>query len=427
MKKRILKKLLALSLSTVMLTGMTACGGSPSGNNTQTPANNDNQAGANEGSDAQGSADNENGSNASVDGGKIIWLSNIQSGPQYDAYMAYAGMICGELGYKWEVVYGDTFNDPAGNLQAVKNAMTNDVVAVVASQDGGIQSIMEEYPDLYVVGCNTDMASVYDEGGACAACATNEKFLGTIVDGYADGALTGHDYAQAVINGGYKKVASIVFPPYAYPTLAKADAVFREEIAAYNETVAADEQIEIVGEAKILEFSPLEESWFMEAENSDLDAIAGFCAGLQFVYPTISTAIGSGLCSADTKLLTGGFETTPDIVAAVGGDGIIQWIDISPAENIAWAIVMLDNALQGKMYSDYTSSEQVDSARYVIDSAEDMNNVMTKGLFGTADPANAQITMDDLKTVLTRYNPDATYAQLNELFHSDKILVDALK
>lgn len=427
MRKGTLKKILALGLSLIMVLGIAACGGSSSGDDAQIPVNDGNQAEVNEGSDGQEPVDTADGPETPVEGGTIIWLSNIQSGPQYDAFMAYANMICGELGYKWEVVYGDTFNDPAGNLNAIKNAMTSDVVAIVASQDGGIQSIMEEYPDFYVVGCNTDMASVYDEGGASSACATNEKFLGTIVDGYADGALTGHDYAQAVINGGYKKVASIIFPPYAYPTLAKADAVFREEIAAYNETVAEEERIEIVGDAKVLEFAPLDEAWFMEEGNNELDAIAGFCAGLQFVYPTLNSAIESGLCSADTKLLTGGFETDASIVADVGGDGVIQWIDISPAENLAWAIVMLDNALQGSMYSDFTVSEQVDSARYVIDSAEDMNNVITKGLFGTADPSNAQITMDDLKTVLTRYNPDATYAQLNELFHSDKILVDALK
>jgi len=116
----------------------------------------------------------------------------------------------------------------------------------------------------------------------------------------------------------------------------------------------------------------------------------------------------------------------PDIIADIGGDGVVQYVDISPTENIAWSIVLLDNALQGKQYADF-SADCIDSTRYVIDSKEDIDNVMAKSLNGTTDPQYAQITFEDLQTVLTRYTPDATYAQLNELFHSDKLLVDALK
>lgn len=444
MKKNILKRLTALGLAAVMVVGsLTACGGS--GNSGQTTGGNgstqvpetkapetapagDAQTDATTGdAETTAASDNGNGGGAATAGGTIMWLSNLSSGPQYEANMAYAQMICTELGYDWKVVYGDGFNDPAGNLSAVKNAMTNDVVAIIASQDGGIQNIMEEYPDLYVCGYNTDMASVYSEGGASAACATNEKFLGTIVDGYADGTYAGQDYARAVIDGGYKKVATIGFPAYAYPQIAVQDATFRAEIAKYNETAADEDKIEIVGESKILEFAPLDESWFMEADNSELDAIVAMCAGILFVYPTMKSAMGNGLCSANTKLITGGFENSADIVADIGGDGVIQYISISPLENIAWPIVMIDNALQGKMYADYTKSEQIDSARFTIDSKEDMDNVMTKTMCGDYDPAKAMLTMDDLKTVLTRYTPDATYAQLNELFHSDKLSVDSLK
>ena len=442
MKKNILKRLMALGLSAAMIMGcLTACGGSgnsgqTTGGNGATQAPETNAAQPTTASDAHTdakddadttSASDEGNGGAATAGGTIMWLSNLTSGPQYDANMAYAQMICTELGYNWKVVYGDGFNDPAGNLSAVKNAMTNDVVAVIASQDGGIQNIMEEYPDLYVCGYNTDMASVYDEGGASAACATNEKFLGTIVDGYADGTFSGQDYAKAVIDGGYKKVATIIFPPYAYPMLTVSDQTFRAEIEKYNETAADSDKIEIVGEAKVLEFAPLDESWFMEDGNSDLDAIVAMCAGITFVYPTMKSAMGNGLCAEGTKLITGGFENTDDIVADIGGEGVIQHINISPMENIAWPIVMIDNALQGKMYADYTASEQVDSARFVIDSKEDIDNVMSKTTLGDYDPAKAMLTMDDLKTVLTRYTPDATYAQLNELFHSDKLSVDSLK
>ena len=164
----------------------------------------------------------------------------------------------------------------------------------------------------------------------------------------------------------------------------------------------------------------------MEGDYNDLDAIVGFCAGTMFIYPAMKSAMANGLCAADTKLITSGLETNADIIADIGGDGVVQYIDVSPIENIAWSIVLLDNALQGAQYADF-SADCIDSSRYVIDSKEDIDNVMSKSLNGTADPSKAQISFEDLQTVLTRFDPDATYAQLNELFHSDKILVDALK
>ena len=82
---------------------------------------------------------------APANAGTIMWLSNLQSGVQYDSTVDYMTAICDELGYNFTVVYGDGFNDAAGNLQAVKNAMTDDVVGIMVSQDGGLATIMEEF------------------------------------------------------------------------------------------------------------------------------------------------------------------------------------------------------------------------------------------------------------------------------------------
>ena len=49
--------------------------------------------------------------------GKILYLSNLNSGAQYEFYVAYLNMMAKELGYTVEIVYGDSFNDPAGNLK----------------------------------------------------------------------------------------------------------------------------------------------------------------------------------------------------------------------------------------------------------------------------------------------------------------------
>lgn len=358
-------------------------------------------------------------------GGTIIWLSNTSSGQAYDNAVAYATMICDELGYDLQIAYGDSYNDPAGNLTAVQNSMTKDVVGLIASQDGGIKDIVADYPELKVVGFHSDMRSVYGEGGPSAEVALNPNFLGTICDGHFDGVLIGQQRAKAVIEKGYKKVSTIIFPGYAFPALPVADQAFRTEIANYNASVAADQQIEIVGDVKVLEFRPLDETYFLEEGYGDLDAIVAMCAGT-FVYPTMKSAMANGNCSADTKLITGGLDLDESTAADTGDDGVIQSIIISPAEDMAWSLIMLDNAINGLTYADYSKSEVVDPIEYIIDSKEDMNNVMSKSFNGTGDLSKVQLTMDEIKTVLLRYNQEATYNDLNALFHNEKLSVESL-
>lgn len=423
MKGRILKKLTAAALAAVLVVGtLTGCGGGNTGGTDKTTeagkateAGKTTEAGkATETKSAEGKA-TEAGTDA--DNKSIIWLANMSSGPQYEGAVNYAKYVAGSMGYDFKVVYGDSFNDPNGNLSAVKNAMTKDVVAVISSQDGGIQNICDEYPELYVCGYNTAMDAVYADGGTAAALKENDHFLGTITDGHYDGAVTGHQFAQAVIDGGYKKVATITFPGYAYPNLALADAVFRQEIEAYNET--ASEPIEVIGESKVLEFAPLDESWFLESGNNELDAVVALCAGTTFVYPTMKTAVADGACSENTKLLTSGFDTDESLLADIGGQGMIQYICVSPVENIGWSIAMLDKALKGEMYADYTANERIDSLEYIIDSTEDVENVMSKSLLGTLDPADAQVSVEDIQAC-------TTYADLKALFMSEQLTVDAL-
>lgn len=400
MKKKLVKKLLASTLALVLAVGCLAgCGGS--GN-----------ADADKGTEADAEAD-------AAAGGTIMWLSNVSSGIQYEAAKAYAESLCAAWGYEFKIVYGDMMNDPAGNLNAVKNEMTDDVVGIIASQDGGLKDIMAEYPELYVAGYNSDMTNVFGEGGSSAECATNEKFLGTIADGHIDGADLGKQMFDMVIEKGYKKVSTIIFPVYAYPNLTAGDASFRALVEEYNASASDADKIEIVGDAKVLEFAPLEESYFLDAAYQNLDCIVAMCAGVGFVYPALRSAIDAGTCSADTKLITSGFDEDSAILADIGGEGVIQAVTISPVENIAWSLTMLDKAIKGEMYSDYTASERFDSLEYVMDSAEDVTNVMEKSLNGTADPSLAQITAEELQGA-------ASYADLKALFMSDQLTVDAL-
>lgn len=352
------------------------------------------------------------------EGGTIMWLSNISSGPAYESGLAYLTAFCDEVGYDVTVVYGDAFNDPNGNLQAVKNGMTDDVVGIILSQDGGVSDIMNEYPEIFVAGYNTDMRTVFGEDGADAGLLENEKFLGIICDGYSDGALEGEEKAQFVIDQGYKKVSTIMFPGFAFPAAPEADVAFRATIDEYNET--ATEKIEVVdAEALTLMFAPLEESYFLEAGHSDLDAIVAFCAGTQFVYPTMKTAMANGTCSPDTKLVTRGLEANDEMLADVGPDKVITSIKISPSEDIGYSALLIYKAVTGEQFSDF-AIERIDALPYSIETQEDVNNVMNNALVGTSDPSKAQITIQELLAV-------ESYADLKALFHSDQLKVSGIK
>ena len=386
-----MKKIIALLLALVMVFGLVACGGN---SNTDKPE----------------------------DMGTIMWLSNLTSGAQYDSTCNYLTALCEALGYEFTVVYGDGFNDASGNLLAVQNGMTDDVVGLIASQDGGLAAIMEEYPDLWVAGYNTDMRSVYTEGAENAACLSNPKFLGTIADGYGNGFFLGKLLAQQTIDAGHKKVALINFPVFAYPNLTEADAGYRAAIDEYNKTASAP--IEIVGETTTLMFEPLSDQWFLEEGHGDLDAIIGLCAGVLFIYPTMISAMSNGTCSADTKLITSGFETDPDIIADIGENGRISSLLVSAAENPAYALIMIDNAITGNVAAG-TNNACIDSAPYMIDSAEDINNVMTKSMMGTGNVANAHLTVDEIVAMCGRNNSKLTWDEIVAAFQA--ITVDELK
>lgn len=360
-------------------------------------------------SSAAGSTAGE--STAATEGGTIMWLAHMNSGAGYEAFRTYMEALCNEMGYDFTVVFGDSSNSASGNLDAVRNGMTDDVVGLVASMDGGVNAIMEEYPDLFVVGTATDMRSVYGEGGENAACLDNDHFLGTIAEGFCDGAGLGDMFAQRIIDGGYKKVKVIEFPEFAYPSHAEADAELRAKIDEYNQT--AEEPIEIVGDTLVLQFTTLPDSFFLEEENKDLDCIAAICSGTSFVYPTVVNAMANGSCSPDLKIITSGFNDDPSIAADVGDDGTIESVFAADMESLsAYPILLLDNAIRGAQYSDF-EAKQVDAGLTVIDTQEQVQEKLNSGLL-TGDLETCKLPIDQAMALSTRTNPDATQAELIE-------------
>lgn len=399
MKRKILKKMVSFAAMGCLLLGlMTGCGNSTnSGADSKADVAQDNAPVAEETQD-------------SAQLGTIMWLSNLTSGPQYEAFVAYMTQLCNQAGYKFQVVYGDVMNDAANNLQAVKNNMTDEVVALIVSMDGGLSTIMEEYPDLYVVGTNADMNSVYDESGENHKLLENDHYLGAITDMTAEGAVTAQNYMNVILEKGYKKISMVRFPGYAYPGLEVAANVLVELIDEYNQT--ADSPIEVVGETTVLEFSVLEDSWFLEAGRNELDCIVAFCEGTSFVYPTLATAKSNGICSANTQMISAGFSNDADIIADIGEDRTIGALMISPTEDMAFALCLIDNALYGTQYPDWTNARQ-DSAVYKIDSVSDIENVIGKSILGTGNAADVELgTEKVVSDLLIRNNPDATYADM---------------
>ena len=113
-------------------------------------------------------------------------------------------------------------------------------------------------------------------------------------------------------------------------------------------------------------------------------------------------------------------------MADFGDDGVITAICIMTPESILVPMVMLDNAIQGKPFADYTASEAVDSALYIIDSREDMDRVLSSSLLGTGDAANTAASWDAIQDLFTRNNESATYQGLKDFLYSDALTVDGL-
>ena len=349
--------------------------------------------------------------------GKILWLSNLNSGIQYEFYVAYWKMMAENLGYTFDVVYGDMSNDPAGNLKQVKNAYTSDVKGIIISMDGGVVNIMDEYPDLWVVGFFSDMDSVFEENGSSHDVMNRDHFLGNMGDNYISGTSLGQAYAQEVIARGFKKVATCIFPVYAYPKHTVADAAFRAAIDEYNATAA--EPIEIVGDAEVLAFKPLSDSYFLESGHDELECIVGFCAGTTFIYPKMVEAKGMGFCRDDLQLITGGFDNDPDLLADCGDDKNIICLTIAGVESAIWPFAMLDAAISGNMYKDYPGKERMNSSVYTINSSDKFQAMIDNSPMGPKlDLSKSQALWDDMKDYFTSINPDASYADLTAFCQS---------
>ena len=398
-----MKRLLSLLLTFALLFALVACG-----------ENHDKQD--HQGAENHGGTQKDHQEQADEGPDRILWLTDVVEGDRYDATVAYLEALCNALGYNLTVVHGDAYNDAANHLLAIKNAVTSDSVGLIVSQDGGLADIMDAYPELWVAGFGTDMRSVYEEGGENAACLKNPKFLGTIADGGYDGAVLGAVLARQTIDAGFKKVALVLRPEFAHPAQAEAVEGYTTAIEEYN-AANPESVITIVGKPTTLLFGTLSEQWFLESGRNELDAIISFCEGLKSVYPTMVSVMEQGLCSEETKLISVGFERDTSIVSDLGEDGRIYALTASRIENCAYPLILIDNAVHGKVAAG-TENSCVDGALCLIDSAGDIADVMANTMLGTGNVEDACLPVEKVVSLCGRNHPDLTWAGLVALFQS---------
>lgn len=398
-----MKRIFVLLLAVAMLFALVACGDSNDKQNDET-------------TEHHGGVQNEHNEPVQKGRSRILWLTDMAEGERYEATVEYLEALCAALEYDLTVVHGDVYNDGANNLLAVKNAVTADSVGLIVSQDGGLADIMEMYPTLWVAGFGTDMRSVFEGNGENAACLQNPKFLGTIAEGSYDGAVLGALLAQQTIDAGFRKVALVAQPEFAYPVQAEAVEGYIDTIAEYN-TANPEASIEIVGETTTLLFGALSEQWFMENGHNELDAIVSFCDGLELVYPTLVTAMEEGLCIPETRLITMGFERDEAIVSDLGDGGRIYSFTTSWIENCAYSLILIDNAVNGKIAAG-TETACVDGAFCIIDSAGGVADVMANTMLGTGNVEDAILPVERAVSLCGRNDPDVTWENLVAQFQS---------
>jgi len=112
------------------------------------------------------------------------------------------------------------------------------------------------------------------------------------------------------------------------------------------------------------------------------------------------------------------------VKADIGGEGMVQMIYTAAPESILYDLALIDNALNNTAYADHSASEIVDAPLYIIDSTEDIQNVVDNTILGTGNFENCGITEEQFKQVLVRFNPEASYADLMAMMGSDDVTVE---
>ena len=284
--------------------------------------------------------------------------------------------------------------DEAANKTAAQQLISSGCKGLILTMDSATEAILEECEKagVYLGGYLADYETSFDK------VKDNPNFVGTVVDGRYSGTEWGEEIAERIINDGYKNIGMIKFPSFAFPHQNEMDAAFRAKIEEYNKTAADSEKITVQAETTELMFQPLSADYF--SANPNIDAIYGMCAGVDFIYPTLTQNNKTNI-----KLYTAGFSVDDSVLNNFGtsGNGCFQELVFSNVEAITYPLVMLLNKIEGKEFEDAPSEAQrVDSSQIRITNNEELDTVKEKSMYYTGKLENSFLTASEVSELLAK-------------------------
>ena len=284
--------------------------------------------------------------------------------------------------------------DEAANKTAAQQLISSGCKGLILTMDSATEAILEECEKagVYLGGYLADYETSFDK------VKDNPNFVGTVVDGRYSGTEWGEEIAERIINDGYKNIGMIKFPSFAFPHQNEMDAAFRAKIEEYNKTAADSEKITVQAETTELMFQPLSADYF--SANPNIDAIYGMCAGVDFIYPTLTQNNKTNI-----KLYTAGFSVDDSVLNNFGtsGNGCFQELVFSNVEAITYPLVMLLNKIEGKEFEDAPSEAQrVDSSQIRITNNEELDTVKEKSMYYTGKFENSFLTASEVSELLAK-------------------------
>ena len=314
-------------------------------------------------------------------------------GPAVTATRAFLDGISEELNCEFTYVTLSQ-TDEAANKTAAQQLISSGCKGLILTMDSATEAILEECEKagVYLGGYLSDYETSFDK------IKDNPNFVGTVVDGRYSGTQWGEEIAERIINEGYKNIGMIKFPSFAFPHQNEMDSAFRAKIEEFNKTAADDEKITVQAETTELMFQPLSADYF--SANPDIDAIYGMCAGVDFIYPTLTQNNKTNI-----KLYTAGFSVDDSVLENFGtsGNGCFQELVFSNVEAITYPLVMLLNKIEGQEFSDNPSEAQrVDSSQIRITNNEELDTVKEKSMYYTGKFENSFLSASDVSALLAK-------------------------
>lgn len=284
--------------------------------------------------------------------------------------------------------------DEAANKTAAQQLISSGCKGLILTMDSATEAILEECQKagIYLGGYLADYELSFDK------VKDNPNFVGTVVDGRYTGTAWGEEIAERIINEGYKNIGMIKFPSFAFPHQNEMDAAFRAKIDEYNQTAADADKITVQAETTELMFQPLSADYF--SANPDIDAIFGMCAGVDFIYPTLTQNNKTNI-----KLYTAGFSVDDSVLNNFGtsGNGCFQELVFSNVEAIVYPLVMLLNKIEGTEFSDNpTEAQRVDSSQIRITNNKELDTVKEKSMYYTGKFEDSFLSASDVSALLAK-------------------------